>query len=189
MPPPPANVYLIPQRSPADSLQKEVERVRIMLVAYVRSGRSTPIISRWSSTQIVDVYIPIIRIPIKGEMIIPNIGSLDHGTYDDKKRFSEFTGASNFKLGKFHREYLLVCFVTHGNTHKSQICLRYMKYRQYTDVDVTWLFLCTNPSSCLTYSCWYTCISTTWPSKKTKSKQSWLIMDLKPSLVGKIIGI
>ena len=30
---------------------------------------------------IVGVYIPIIRIPIKGGMTIPNIGSLDHGTY------------------------------------------------------------------------------------------------------------
>ena len=30
---------------------------------------------------IVGVYIPIIRIPIKGEMTIPNIGSLDPGTY------------------------------------------------------------------------------------------------------------
>ena len=30
---------------------------------------------------IVGVYIPIIRIPIKGEMAIPNIGSLDPGTY------------------------------------------------------------------------------------------------------------
>ena len=30
---------------------------------------------------IVGVYIPIITIPIKGEMTIPNIGSLDPGTY------------------------------------------------------------------------------------------------------------
>ena len=30
---------------------------------------------------IVGVYIPIITIPIKGEMTIPNIGSLDTGTY------------------------------------------------------------------------------------------------------------
>ena len=30
---------------------------------------------------IVGVYIPIIRIPIKGGMTIPNIGSLDPGTY------------------------------------------------------------------------------------------------------------
>ena len=30
---------------------------------------------------IVGVYIPIIAIPIKGEMTIPNIGSLDPGTY------------------------------------------------------------------------------------------------------------
>ncbi len=29
----------------------------------------------------VGVYIPIIRISIKGEMTIPNIGSLDPGTY------------------------------------------------------------------------------------------------------------
>ena len=27
------------------------------------------------------VYIPIIRIPIKGGMTIPNIGTFDHGTY------------------------------------------------------------------------------------------------------------
>ena len=32
---------------------------------------------------IVGVYIPIITIPIKGEMTIPNIGSLDPGTYND----------------------------------------------------------------------------------------------------------
>ncbi len=30
---------------------------------------------------IVGVYIPIITIPFKGEMTIPNIGSLDPGTY------------------------------------------------------------------------------------------------------------
>ena len=30
---------------------------------------------------IVGVYIPIITVPIKGEMTIPNIGSLDPGTY------------------------------------------------------------------------------------------------------------
>ena len=30
---------------------------------------------------IVGVYIPIIKIPIKGEMTIPNIGSLDPGTF------------------------------------------------------------------------------------------------------------
>ena len=32
---------------------------------------------------IVGVYIPIIRIPIKGGMTIPNITTFDHGTYDD----------------------------------------------------------------------------------------------------------
>ena len=30
---------------------------------------------------IVGVYIPIIRIPIKGWMTIPNIATFDHGTY------------------------------------------------------------------------------------------------------------
>ena len=30
---------------------------------------------------IVGVYIPIIRIPIKGGMTIPNIATLDHGTH------------------------------------------------------------------------------------------------------------
>ena len=30
---------------------------------------------------IVGVYIPIITIPIKGEMTIPNIATFDHGTY------------------------------------------------------------------------------------------------------------
>ena len=33
---------------------------------------------------IVGVYIPIIRIPIKGGMIIPNIATFDHGTYADQ---------------------------------------------------------------------------------------------------------
>ena len=36
---------------------------------------------------IVGVYIPIIRIPIKGGMTIPNIATLDHGTCG-KWRFS-----------------------------------------------------------------------------------------------------
>ena len=31
---------------------------------------------------IVGVYIPIIRIPIKGVMTIPNIATFDRGTYD-----------------------------------------------------------------------------------------------------------
>ena len=31
---------------------------------------------------IVGVYIPIIRIPIKGGMTIPNIATFDHGTYE-----------------------------------------------------------------------------------------------------------
>ena len=36
---------------------------------------------------IVGVYIPIIRIPIKGGMTIPNIATLDHGTSDGHKNF------------------------------------------------------------------------------------------------------
>ena len=32
---------------------------------------------------IVGVYIPIIRIPIKGGMTIPNIATFDHGTYSE----------------------------------------------------------------------------------------------------------
>ncbi len=32
---------------------------------------------------IVGVYIPIIRIPIKGGMTIPNIATFDHGTYGE----------------------------------------------------------------------------------------------------------
>ncbi len=35
----------------------------------------------WSSTQ-VGVYIPIIRIPIKGGMTIPNVATFDHGTLE-----------------------------------------------------------------------------------------------------------
>ena len=31
---------------------------------------------------IVGVYIPIIRIPIKGGMTIPNIATFDHSTYE-----------------------------------------------------------------------------------------------------------
>ena len=31
---------------------------------------------------LVGVYIPIIRIPIKGGMTIPNIATFDHGTYE-----------------------------------------------------------------------------------------------------------
>ena len=38
---------------------------------------------------IVGVYIPIIRIPIKGGMTIPNIATFDHGTFDPK-RYSMF---------------------------------------------------------------------------------------------------
>ena len=34
---------------------------------------------------ILGVYIPIIRIPIKGGMTIPTIATFDHGTYEGKE--------------------------------------------------------------------------------------------------------
>ena len=39
---------------------------------------------------IVWVYIPIIRIPIKGGMTIPNIATFDHGTYGEELYFIDF---------------------------------------------------------------------------------------------------
>ena len=43
---------------------------------------------------IVVVYIPIIRIPIKGGMTIPNIATFDHGTYINRLRELHGTGAT-----------------------------------------------------------------------------------------------
>ncbi len=48
---------------------------------------------------IVGVYIPIIRIPIKGGMTIPNIATFDHGTYrniKDRARLLPIGGWSAF---------------------------------------------------------------------------------------------
>ena len=42
-----------------------------------------PIIGDKLINPIVGVYIPIIRIPIKGGMTIPNTRTFDHGTYND----------------------------------------------------------------------------------------------------------
>ena len=39
---------------------------------------------------IVGLYIPIIRIPIKGGMTIPNIATFDHGTYEFNNRSKTF---------------------------------------------------------------------------------------------------
>ncbi len=39
---------------------------------------------------IVGVYIPIIRIPVKGGMTIPNIATFDHGTYSLNLLFPSF---------------------------------------------------------------------------------------------------
>ena len=54
---------------------------------------------------IVGVYIPIIRIPIKGGMTIPNIATFDHGTFGVKKFFF-FRVDLDLKLcgKKIHRE-------------------------------------------------------------------------------------
>ena len=39
---------------------------------------------------IVGVYIPIIRIPIKGGMTIPNIAAFDHGTFEEHQYMFQF---------------------------------------------------------------------------------------------------
>ena len=47
---------------------------------------------------IVGIYIPMIRIPIKGWMTIPNTATFDHGTYmihnsrSLKRRFNQSSG-------------------------------------------------------------------------------------------------
>ena len=47
---------------------------------------------------IVGVYIPIIRIPIKGGRTIPNIATFDHGTYDSMG-FADSWGKNLPKVG------------------------------------------------------------------------------------------
>ena len=42
-----------------------------------------PTLAHLSINPIVGVYIPIVRIPIKGGMTIPNITTFDHGTNGD----------------------------------------------------------------------------------------------------------
>ena len=61
---------------------------------------------------IVGVYIPIIRIPIKGGMTIPSIATFDHGTYDktnpQKGGVGEVCGGTrNEDLTKLQGEKLL----------------------------------------------------------------------------------
>ena len=51
---------------------------------------------------IVGVYIPIIRIPLKGGMTIPNIATCDHGT------FTELVGKLPVDtFDKIHATYLM----------------------------------------------------------------------------------
>ena len=58
---------------------------------------------------IVGVYIPIIRIPIKGGMTIPNIATFDHGTNDDLKFGSSmFFQQQNTVFLSFNKRPLLM---------------------------------------------------------------------------------
>ena len=50
---------------------------------------------------IVGVYIPITRIPIKGGMTIPNIATLDHGTYGCQPKSRGKTPKSSIWIGVF----------------------------------------------------------------------------------------
>ena len=45
---------------------------------------------------IVGVYIPIIRIPIKGWMTIPNIATFDHGTFGESYQNNLSLGLGNY---------------------------------------------------------------------------------------------
>ena len=57
---------------------------------------------------IIGFYIPIIRIPIKGGMTIPNIATFDHGTYHSNRKLKyplvndhiAIAGISTFSIGK-----------------------------------------------------------------------------------------
>ena len=59
---------------------------------------------------IVGVYIPIITIPIKGEMTIPNIGSLDPGTHA-KYELSTFAGFYLFFGGNLNETLAEINFI------------------------------------------------------------------------------
>ena len=47
---------------------------------------------------IVEVYIPIIRIPIKGGMTIPNIATFDHGTTQYNGKYPQNIPRGSIKL-------------------------------------------------------------------------------------------
>ena len=53
---------------------------------------------------IVGVYIPIIRIPIKGGMTIPNIATFDHGTGEPQPPMSHRSKDGNFIVTSGHVE-------------------------------------------------------------------------------------
>ncbi len=62
---------------------------------------------------IVGVYIPIIRIPIKGGMTIPNIATFDHGTYNGVVKYVGRPYFSPFsKTGvSFSCSYMSLCIL------------------------------------------------------------------------------
>ncbi len=61
---------------------------------------------------IVGVYIPIIRIPIKGGMTIPNIATFDHGTY----RMGGM-GHGDFSISVVHPEVFFFCVTLPEHFH------------------------------------------------------------------------
>ena len=49
---------------------------------------------------IVGLYIPIIRIPIKGGMTIPNIATFDHGTSEETTSVDLSEGDAGITVGR-----------------------------------------------------------------------------------------
>ena len=89
---------------------------------------------------IVGVYIPIIRIPIKGGMTIPNIATLDHGTYSAPL----FHPIYSWFLGAPSRSTSMVCHIItlemcHNRRHQAVDLL---------EVDFAILCLEDHPSGC-----------------------------------------
>ena len=64
-----------------------VEKLQIPYVPGSINSHYFHIIGDGKLNPIVGVYIPIIRIPIKGGMTIPNIVTFDHGTYSEIKQY------------------------------------------------------------------------------------------------------
>ena len=81
---------------------------------------------------IVGVYIPIIRIPIKGGMTIPNIATFDHGTYGKKLHGQRKAMISIDFLGfDFHLSIFFVADKTHKRDTRS---LQQKSYEQNNQI-------------------------------------------------------